>query len=59
MLNCTNVFSDMEGWVQVSKEELESRHPDVIIKTDDVPTSMRPGPRLIDAIDKIFSIVYE
>ena len=58
MLNCTNVFSDMNGWVQVSKEQFEARHPDVIIRTDSVESFNRPGPRLLDAVDHMYELIY-
>lgn len=58
ILNCKNVFDDVEGWTEVSKEELEARHPDVTIRIDDDESFTRPGPRLIDALDKMYKLVY-
>lgn len=58
ILNCKNVFNDVEGWAEVSKEEIEARHPDVTIRIDDDESFMRPGPRLIDALDKMYKLVY-
>ena len=59
ILNCKNVFDDVEGWAEVSREELDARHPDFIIKIDDDESFTRPGPRLIDALEKMYQTVYE
>ena len=58
ILNCKNIFDDVEGWAEVSKEEIESRCPDVTIRIDDDESFTRPGPRLIDALDKMYKLVY-
>ncbi|MDO5328858.1 MAG: ABC transporter substrate-binding protein [Coriobacteriia bacterium] len=52
VMRANNVFSDVEGWVQVSPEQLESRHPDLIIECYNDPRMMRPGPRLVEAFEE-------
>ena len=59
ILNCKNVFNEVEGWAEVSREELDARHPDFIIKIDDDESFTRPGPRLIEALEKMYQIIYE
>ena len=59
ILNCKNVFDDVEGWSEVSKEELMARNPDITIRIDDDESFTRPGPRLIEALEKMYKLVYE
>lgn len=90
MLNLENIFDDLEGWGEVSEEQVISLNPDYIITTSfpgpdmtaeeeimsrdgwadinavanelvfavDSNEFTRPGPRLMDAIEQLYTIVY-
>ena len=91
MCGLTNVFSDVDGWAQVSEEQVLERNPDYIVTITmyygEGPTPVeeiksrkgwedltaiqqntilnadsneisRPGPRLMDAIQTLYTFVY-
>lgn len=90
MLNLENIFDDLEGWGEVSEEQVISLNPDYIITTSfpgpdmtaeeeimsrdgwadinavanelvfavDSNEFTRPGPRLMDAIEQLYTLVY-
>ena len=45
LLGLTNVFADLDGWAQVSEEQVLSRNPDYIVTTDGRLRHRRPPPR--------------
>lgn len=92
ILNLDNVFKDVEGWAEISEEQVIEKDPAYIITTSfsapDQPTPeeeimgregwediqavkdkhvyqvdsnefTRPGPRLMDAVKKLYDYVYE
>lgn len=59
MLYLKNAFNDVDGWAEVSAEQIEARNPDLTIVVDDDTSFTRPGPRLIDAMSSLYNKAYE
>lgn len=59
ILNLKNIFDDVEGWAEVSSEQIAVRKPDVTVVIDNDESFLRPGPRLIEALNKLYQIAYE
>lgn len=92
LIGLENAFSDVEGWAEISQEQVIDRNPDYIVTStmsfDDGPTPIeeimnrpgwqdisaikneavfnvdsyemiRPGPRLVNAIEDLYSFIYE
>lgn len=91
LIGLVNIFSDIEGWAQISQEQVIERNPDYIVTStmsfDNGPTPIeeimnrpgwqditaikngavlnvdsneiiRPGPRLVNAIEDLYSFIY-
>lgn len=58
-LNLKNIFDDIDGWAEVSDEQIKARNPEITIVIDDDTSFVRPGPRLIDALDSLYKKAYE
>ncbi|NLL38096.1 MAG: ABC transporter substrate-binding protein [Clostridiales bacterium] len=92
LIGLVNIFADVEGWAEISQEQVIQRNPDYIITSvmsfGDGPTPIeeiinrpgwqditavknesilnvdsyemiRPGPRLVNAIEELYSFIYE